>query len=153
MSPADIPAPVPSSPTEELCLKYGDMYGVDPALLRAIIRAESNGDANAIRNNPPRDVSVGLMQILCIPDAQGFCTNNFNVEGWSGMTFDALRDPETNIAIGAQILSWNIKQYGMPRAIAVYNNWSARKSPQSGPFPNQSYVNKVLAFYAEEKQA
>lgn len=151
MTPADIPD-TPAAPNlDDLFVKYGDMYGVDAALLKAISRAESNGNPNAIRNNPPNDVSVGLMQILCIPDANGFCTNNFNVEGWQGMTFDALKDPETNIAIGAQILAWNIEQFGMPRAIAVYNNWSARKSPQAGPFPNQAYVNRVLNFYAQAR--
>lgn len=126
---------------------YAALYGVDPDLVRSFIVVESNGDALAVRNNPPTDVSVGLMQILCIPDANGNCTNRFNVDGWQGMTFDALKDEETNISIGVQILAWNLRQYGNPRGIAVYNSWSARQAPVDGPFPNDGYVKKVLAVY------
>lgn len=54
---------------------------------------------------------------------------------------------EFNIRIGAQILAWNIRKYGMPKAVAVYNRWAERLSPVAGPFENQSYVAAVLGNY------
>lgn len=124
--------------------KYGQKYGVDPLLLKAVAMVESSLNPNAVRNNPPYDVSVGVMQVLCLPGPNGACSNRFNVDGWQGMTHQALMDPETNIAIGAQILAWNLKTFGSPRGIAVYNSWTARHAGVNGPFPNDSYVRKVL---------
>lgn len=132
---------------DALFQKYGNQYGVDALLLKAVAMQESRLDPNAERINPPRDVSVGLMQILCLPDAEGKCANRFNVDGWQGMTFNALKDADTNVRIGAQILAWNLRQFGYPRGIAVYNSWSARNDPLAGPFQNQSYVNAVLSNY------
>ncbi len=139
-------AVVPLNPLDELFKKYGAKYNIEPRLLRAIAVVESSLRVDAIRNNPPHDVSVGLMQILCIPDAKGFCTNKFNVDGWKNIKFNDLLNPDLNVSIGTQILAWNIKTYGYARGIAVYNNWSARNSPVNGPFPNQSYVNKVFKY-------
>ena len=137
--------------TDNIFARWGKYYGVDPLLLKAIAMQESSLNAAAIRNNPPHDVSVGLMQILCIPDANGVCTNRFNVEGWDSATFDKLKDPDFNVQIGAQILAWNLKQFGYPRGIAVYNSWDQRDAPINGPFKNQHYVNNVLANLASLK--
>ncbi len=115
------------------------------ALLKAIAIVESNLNPDAVRDNPPHDVSVGLMQILCLPGPDGVCANKFNIDGWQGMTFDALKNPETNVWMAVQILSWNIQNFGWPRGLAVYNSWSARNAPLHGPFPNQKYVEKVLS--------
>jgi hypothetical protein len=65
------------------------------------------------------------------------------------MTPAALLSPGTNLDIAAQIIADNVKRWGMPRAIAVYNSWSERLSPQAGPFGNQRYVDKVLQYYSE----
>jgi soluble lytic murein transglycosylase-like protein len=136
---------------DSLFKKYGAKYGVDWQLLKAIAMAESSLQPDAVRNNPPHDVSVGVMQILCLPGPSGYCSNRFNVDGWQGMTADKLLDPETNIAIGAQILAWNLRTYGNPRGIAVYNSYSARHAGPTGPFPNDSYVAKVLRNLAKLK--
>lgn len=136
---------------DELFVGYAAQNGLDPLLLKAIASVESAMNPNAVRNNPPNDVSVGLMQVLCIPDSHGVCKNRFDVEGWEGMTFDALKDPATNINIASQILAWNLRQFGFPRGIAVYNAWNARHAPVDGPFPNQGYVDKVLRAYANLK--
>lgn len=135
--------------------KYGQLNGVDPLLLKAIAKTESNLDPKAVRNNPPRDVSVGLMQVLYIPSIPGDLSsppsNRFNVNGWNVATFEKLQDPEFNISIGAQILSYNLRIYGYPRGIAVYNAYSARSDPAQGPFRNQVYVDRVLREYARLK--
>ena len=130
---------------ETLFKKWAAIYQTDWRLLMAHALAESNLDSAAVNKSDP---SYGLMQVLCQHKGTGICTNVFNVDGWAGMTAGRLMDPDTNIRIGAQIIAYNVRTFGMPRAVAVYNAWDQRKAPQAGPFKNQSYVNKVLANYA-----
>lgn len=103
---------------------------------------ESRLNPNAV--NAADNESIGLMQVLCRPDGLGGCSNKFNVDGWSEATRKKLFDPRFNIRIGAQILAWNIRTYGLPKAIAVYNRWAERTALVAGPFENQSYVDAVL---------
>jgi soluble lytic murein transglycosylase-like protein len=133
-----------SAPLDEIFQKWGNRYGVDPILLKAIATVESSLDPSA---ENPSDPSVGLMQILCKPDADGKCSNTLNVDGWNDATWERLHDPDFNVMIGAQILAWNLRTYGYPRGIAVYNAWSARNDPPEGPFRNQQYVDRVKAAY------
>jgi soluble lytic murein transglycosylase-like protein len=130
---------------DELFRKWGAVYGVEWQLLKSIAVTESRLDANAV--NAADNESIGLMQILCRPDGQGGCSNRLNVDGWSEATREKLFDADFNIRIGAQILAWNIRTYGMPRAIGVYNRWAERTAPVAGPFENQAYVDAVLAHY------
>lgn len=141
-----------SDPTlDALFRKHGAKYGVDPLLLKAVAMVESSLDPNAV-NNADR-YSVGLMQILYRPsisgDLQSRPSNRFDIEGWSEATFDKLKDPDFNIKLGAQILAWNLRQFGFPRGIAVYNAWDQRVAPPNGPFKNQEYVDRVIANYSE----
>ena len=141
---------VGSSELDQVFAIVGARRGVDPDLLKAIAMQESQLDANAVRWNPPKDVSAGLMQILAVPpvgvpQGQNFTpTNRFDIEGWP-VTFLELLDPETNVDFGAQILAYNLRTYGFPRGVAVYNNFSARFASQDGPFPNDAYVRRVLS--------
>jgi soluble lytic murein transglycosylase-like protein len=129
--------------------KWATKYGVDWKLLKAHAMAESSLMAGAF--NPEKkgaqDGSYGLMQIYVVTDALGRVVNRLNVDNWPPAKPEALFDPDYNVQIGAQIVASNIKAWGMPRAVAVYNNFSARKSPQAGPFPNQVYVDRVLKNY------
>jgi soluble lytic murein transglycosylase-like protein len=132
-----------------LFAKHGAAYGVDPLLLEAIAMVESSLRPDAVRWNPPHDVSVGVMQILAVPPegtqrGEDFMpTNRFDISPWP-VSFAALKNPDLNIALGAQILRWNLRTFGFPRGVAVYNSWSARHAQESGPFPNDAYVSKVL---------
>lgn len=130
---------------DEIFQHWGDEYGVDWKLAKAIAMQESSLNPNAV--NSADNESLGLMQILCRPDGNGGCQNRLNVDGWSDATREKLLTPDYNIQIGVQILKWNIQQYGLPKAIAVYNKWDERTSPQEGPFGNQVYVDRVLNFY------
>lgn len=145
------PAPKPiegSSNLDDIFKSAGAKYGVDWKLIKAIGTVESSLNPNAVN---PYDPSVGIMQVLCSGGASGaYCTNNFPaVAGWKGMTWSKLKNPTTNINVGAQIIAWNIKTYGFVKGIAVYNNWSARE--QKPPFTNQAYVDKVLTVYNKLK--
>jgi len=144
--PGGVPMPEkPAAPTlDDLYQRHGKQKGLDPMLLKAIAQVESSENPNA---KNPADPSVGLMQVLCVPDGSGGCKNKFNIKGWPPDSEKALYDPDLSLHFGAQILKWNLDTYGMPKGIAVYNNWSARQDPQEGPFRNQGYVDKVLGKY------
>lgn len=127
---------------------FGEEYSIDWKILKSLAIIESRERANAVN---PNDPSYGLMQILCSKpknhtDGNYTCDNKFYIDPWP-VTRDDLFTPETNIKIGAQIAAWNLKVYGYPRGIAIYNNWSARHSPAHGPFPNQDYVDRFMAVY------
>jgi len=129
--------------------KYGDKYStIDPPLLKAIATVESDEDPEAIN---PDDPSYGLMQILVSP---ANCSDGPYRE-LPGLNMrvskEELMDPETNVRVAAKILDWNIRHYGYPRGLAIYNAWSARKSPVDGPFPNQEYVDKVTHKITKER--
>jgi soluble lytic murein transglycosylase-like protein len=153
----ETPVPLTNDQLTTIFQTYGKLYKVDPLLLRAIAITESNLKADAVRWNPPSDISVGLMQILYIPsDLQNLDsppTNRFNVNGWNVATFNKLKDANFNVSIGAQILAWNLRTYGYPKGIAVYNSYAARASQVAGPFPNAAYVQKVLSAYSQLKRS
>lgn len=129
---------------DALYREAGAAYGVDWLLVKAVAIVESGENPRAENR---RDPSVGLMQLHCADDAQGHCTNRFDIEGWAGITRERLLDPRTNVRLGAQILAWNLRTFGLERGIAVYNSWAARRAPSGRPLPNQSYVSKVLRVY------
>lgn len=148
--PADAtPASAHVETLDDVLARVAARRGIDFALLKAHAIVESALKADAVRWNPPRDVSVGVLQVLCIPpdgatpDENYVCQNKFNVEGWP-VSFNQLKDAETCADIAAQIIAYNLRTFGYPRGIAVYNNWNARLANIEGPFPNQSYVNHVL---------
>jgi soluble lytic murein transglycosylase-like protein len=141
----------PKGPSlNDLYKKHGRQKGVDWRLLKAIARVESSENPQAFN---PNDPSIGLMQVLCRADESGKCTNKLNVQGWPPEDGTELFDPDYNLHIAAQILAWNIDQFGMPKGIAVYNAWKARHAPDEGPFPNQGYVDKVMREYEQTKQS
>lgn len=123
--------------------KWGEFYNVDPLLIQALARQESDENPNAINS---RDPSMGVMQILC-KGYPGPCTNRFNIVGWPPNKSEDLLDPNFNISLGTQIIKWNLDTFGFLKGIAVYNNWSSRFDPVEGPFRNQSYVDSVLVHY------
>lgn len=140
--------PIPKYDLTMIYKKYGQQYQIDWMLIRAITLQESSENPNAVN---PADPSYGLMQILYKLDSEGN-PNKFNVNGWPPHYTSQLFDPDYNVWIGSQILAWNLKTYGYPKGIAVYNSWIARKNPPNGPFDNQAYVDSVLIYYDAIKQ-
>lgn len=122
---------------------HGEAQGVDWRLLKAIAQVESSMNPAA---EHPLGLSSGLMQVMCAPAHAHRCTNRFDIEGWP-VTRAQLHDPEINVHLASQILAWNLRTYGLLQGIAVYNSRSARRASPGGPFPNQPYVDKVLARY------
>ena len=81
---------------KEIIIKYGQMHNVDPLLLAALIKTESNFEPRA----ESRKGAKGLMQIT--PSTGEWIAKTIGVNDFNE---DMLFDPETNIMLG----SWYIE--------------------------------------------
>lgn len=99
----------------EYVVKYSEEYGVDPLLVYAVIKAESNFDNNVVSNSNAK----GLMQLM---DATA---DEVAEDVITDETFetDMLFDAETNIKIGTKYLSELLEKYdgNYYLATAAYN--------------------------------
>jgi soluble lytic murein transglycosylase len=108
--------------------------GVDPELVRAIIKAESNFDPRAVS----RRGAQGLMQLMPGTAGRYAVTNAF--------------DPETNIRGGVRHLRFlhSLFPSQLPLALAAYNAGENVVLRYNGipPYPEtRQYVNRVLRLY------
>ncbi len=107
--------------------------GVDPALLDAVVAAESSYDPNC------RSVAgaMGLTQLMPLTAQEVGCKNPF--------------DPEQNLQGGAKYLSKMLSQFSnLDEAIAAYNAGpgSVRKAGGIPPYKEtQNYVRRVIDLY------
>lgn len=72
-------------------VKYSQRYNVDPYLVLAVIRAESNFNEKAVSSRG----AYGLMQIM--PDTSQWIAENMKLKGFKA---EEAYDPEINIAMG-----------------------------------------------------
>lgn len=95
---------------------YAGKYGIDPMILYAFIRTESNFDPAADSDAGAR----GLMQITEVT----FDWIKTKIAPTEVLTFDDLYDPETNIRFGTYFVSYCLKRYDnhLPTAAAAYHN-------------------------------
>ncbi len=110
-------------------------HGLDPALLHAVIRAESSYNPGAVSNKG----AVGLMQLMPATAARYGVQDPYN--------------PEENIHGGARYLSDLIEMFrsDIPLAVAAYNageNNVIKYGHKIPPFQEtQDYVTRVLGYY------
>lgn len=95
---------------------YAGKYGIDPMILYAFIRTESNFDPNVDSNADAR----GLMQITEVT----FDWIKTKIAPTEELTFDDLYDPETNIRFGTYFVCYCLKKYDnhLATAAAAYHN-------------------------------
>jgi soluble lytic murein transglycosylase-like protein len=110
-------------------------YGLDPALLRGLIRQESNFDPNA--GSPAG--AQGLTQLMPGTAAALGCTN--------------VHDPAQNIDAGARYLRQQLDAFGgdVSKALAAYNAGPGAVKRYGGVPPyaeTQNYVRQVQAYAA-----
>jgi soluble lytic murein transglycosylase-like protein len=124
------PEPLKARPFAELIETVALRHGVDPALVHAVVQAESNYQPRAKSHVGAR----GLMQVMPTTGA------DFGVRN--------LYDPQANLEAGVQYLKFLLARFDLTRAIAAYNAGPANVRKYQGipPFPEtQNYVKKVLA--------
>ena len=103
---------------QEFCFdEAGLMYGINPIILRAIAKVESNFNPRAINRNRNGSYDFGVMQI------NSSWAHSLGMDHW--MT---LGDPCSNIKTGAKILDACMKKYGYTwEAIGCYNSQTPDK--------------------------
>ena len=110
-------------------------YDIDPALLHAVIRAESGYNPGAVSNKG----AAGLMQLMPATASRYGVRDRF--------------DPQDNIEGGARYLSDLLDMFpaNVKLAVAAYNsgeNTVKRFGNQVPPISEtQNYVDKVLSYY------
>lgn len=142
---------------EEYVQKYSQQYNVDENLVYALIKAESNFNANAQSSKG----AIGLMQLM-ETTAQDVCKRmDLNIS--NNELKEKLLEPEININIGTKYLSILIQQYGnIEIAITAYNagigtvdNWIEKdiikadgSNVEKIPYKEtNNYVRKILRDY------
>ncbi len=143
--PIEAPSETPSEPETEPARKYYDVplsedlqdhifaecekYNVDPALVIAMIRMESNYNANSVGDNGD---SLGLMQIQ--PKWHQATANHLNCPD--------LMDPYQNVTVGIYIISGHLSVgKGDAYALMAYNG--------GGEYAKKNYNNGIVSSYAK----
>lgn len=113
--------------------KYGQQYGVDPVLIRAVIQIESNFNPSCVSSKGAR----GLMQLM--PGT----AKRFGVQ--------QVHDPEQNIRGGVAYLAILLRMFGdLPRALAAYNAGEGAVQRHGGIPPYEetaTYVKRGMTVY------
>lgn len=125
---------------DNLIIKYAKKYSVDVALVRAIIKQESNFNPKAKSTKG----AMGLMQLMPKTAEAYGVTDAYN--------------PEQNIEAGVQILSDLSKKYnGDKKLILAAYNWGSGNLAKSGyenrPKETRNYIDNVLKYYNEYAEA
>lgn len=141
-------------PTEydEYVYEYSEAYNIDPSLVFAVIKTESNFDPNA----ESRVGALGLMQIM--PETFEWLQTYKNGEATMGS--DYLYEPKVNIEYGCIFLEFLLDKYSNEEtAVAAYNagfgavdSWLVDENYSTDgqtlydiPYPEtKSYVTKVM---------
>ena len=118
----------------EIIHEKASAYNVDPSLIKAVIKTESNWNSRAIS----RKGAMGLMQLM--PST----ANDLNVHN----PFD----PEENIEGGTKYLKYLLEKFNgdLTLAVAAYNAGPKRVEKYGYVPPiteTKQYVNKVLSLY------
>ena len=118
--------------------QHSGKHGVDPALVRAVIRAESSFNADAVS----RKGAMGLMQLMPRTARSLNLSNPY--------------DPQQNISGGVRHLRYLLDRFqgNIPLAVAAYNAGETRVS--NGRIPQiaetREYVRRVLRYYRDYRQ-
>jgi len=116
-------------------------YGVNPQLLYAIAKTESSLNPNAMNRNKNGSYDIGLMQINSswLPTLRKY-----------GIDEQRLKDPCTNLQVGAWILSQNMQRMGVTwEAVGAYN---ARDPGLRIKYAKKVYKNIPPAMLAQSNQ-
>ncbi|CAG1066228.1 membrane-bound lytic murein transglycosylase E [uncultured bacterium] len=124
---------------DEMISNAAARYGIDPHLVRAIVKAESDYDEKAVSKKG----ATGLMQLMPATATR--------------MGVKNIHDPEDNVEGGIKYLSKLLKMFDwqVPLAVAAYNageNAVVKYGNRIPPYnETQTYVKRVLHYYKDYK--
>ncbi len=127
---------LPSLKLHDTILQTSLLHSLSPALVHAVIRAESAYDPNAVSSKG----AMGLMQLMPGTASLLKVSNPY--------------DPEENVSGGVRYLRYLLDRFGgnLELALAAYNSGESRVLRESR-IPRisetQQYVRKVLRFYKD----
>jgi len=133
------PKTVADVPYEKIIVKAANTHQIDPALIKAIIMAESRYDPKAVSKRGAR----GLMQLMPVTAKSLGVKDSFN--------------PEDNINGGVMYFKRLLDRFDgdVTLALAAYNAGSryVRKYGGVPPFrQTRTYINKVFRYHKKYKQ-
>jgi hypothetical protein len=119
----DSPPPPFSTSTERCILPAAQFHGVNPFVLRAILKVESNLNPGAVGKNDNQSVDVGIGQMN---------STHFKELAKYGIGPDQLKDA----CVGTYVAAWHLK-----KGIAAHGNtWEAiARYHSSTPYFNKRY--------------
>lgn len=142
--PYSVPARAPVVPYEDLIRKASQTWGVDLAIIKAVIRKESAFNPEAVN---PTDPSYGLMGITPIAAQDfGFVRDYRQVTETEIATIFQV---ENNLNIGVRKLSSLLRKYPFDAAVQMYNVGESGYKDKGRR--NFSYLSEVKRFYNEYK--
>ncbi|BEH08641.1 lytic transglycosylase domain-containing protein [Geobacter sulfurreducens subsp. ethanolicus] len=120
---------------EDVIQRASRRYGVEVGLIKAVIKAESNFNPNAVSHAGAR----GLMQLMPATARGLGVTDSF--------------DPEQNVMAGTRFLKDLLKRYGgdIDKTLAAYN-WgpgNVDRKPHLLPRETRDYLVKVKEYYSQ----
>ncbi len=127
--------------------KHAERTGVPWQLIKAVAQQESGLNPRSVKSVDDKGMrAIGLMQVTC--------PSKKIIHGWMGDEpaeggCDSLLDPDKNVQMGTDILSWNMTFFGFLRGIASFNLWTECSASPQGPFKNQAYVDSVLNHFKQ----
>jgi len=131
---------------ESHIVKYSQRYNVDPYLVIAIIKAESNFDEKAVSHRG----AYGLMQIM--PDTALWIAKNMELKGYK---VDKLYDNEINIAMGCWYINNLNNEFNGDTSlvIAAYNGGrgNVQKWLKDKEYSDDGKKLKVIPFGETDK--
>jgi len=133
-TPSPTISPLPSPVVQWYAQRGAEVSGLDPALVRAVIEAESGGDPKAVS----KAGAIGMMQLASSTA--------------SDCGIHDLFDPMQNVECGARTLGYLVHRYGVETGIAAYNFGSGDVDSVGGhlsrmPPETQNYVKAVVEEY------
>jgi soluble lytic murein transglycosylase len=130
-------------------------YGIDPLLVAAIIRVESNYKPELVSSKG----AIGLMQLM--PDTAQWI---LEMDGFASLTMDSLYEPKSNIMMGTKYIHLLNNQFNsnLAEVLAAYNagpgnvsKWRETKVwdgklesiDQIRFWETRKYVDRVVYYY------
>jgi len=133
--------PLPETPYGDLIYAAAERHALNPALIAAVVRAESAFDSRAVSVKGAQ----GLMQLMPATAVR------------FGLAAAEVFEPGKNLDAGARYLRWLTDRFAghLPRVLAAYNAGEGTVMEYGNRIPpyreTKQYVPKVLSYYKKYK--